>query len=95
MFTIHTIQLRVLIRKVFNLINFYIAMNFEYEIMICRRARNLSEETGSEINMIQYMKGDERYVFLYDDSSWGECLTTLGRLAEHPELKFTWYVFRF
>jgi hypothetical protein len=37
------------------------------------------------------VKGKERYVFLYDDSSRAETLRTLGRYASNPELSFTWY----
>lgn len=36
-------------------------------------------------------KGEERYVFLFDDAHRAETLRTLGRFASHPELSFTWY----
>ena len=44
-----------------------------------------------EINVLALVKGEERYVFLYDDASRAETLRTLGRFASNPELSFTWY----
>ncbi len=44
-----------------------------------------------EINVLALVKGEERYVFLYDDSNRIETLRTLGRYAANPELSFTWY----
>ncbi len=41
------------------------------------------------IKMLQ--KGDERYVFTYDDAARGELLRTLGRFASSTELSFSWY----
>ena len=46
---------------------------------------------GQDINVLALVKGSERYVFLYDDSSRAETLRTLGRYASNPELSFTWY----
>lgn len=46
---------------------------------------------GQEINVLALVKGNERYVFLYDDASRCEALRTLGRFASNPELSFTWY----
>ena len=43
------------------------------------------------INVLALVKGNERYVFLYDDESRAECLRVLGRFASNPELSFTWY----
>lgn len=43
------------------------------------------------INVLALLKGDERYVFLYDDCSIEQVLQTLGRYAADPELSFTWY----
>ena len=36
-------------------------------------------------------KGDDCYVFVYDDASRAELLRTLSRFASDPELNFTWY----
>lgn len=44
-----------------------------------------------DINVLALVKGEERYVFLYDDASRAETLRTLGRFASNPELSFTWY----
>lgn len=44
-----------------------------------------------DINVLALVKGSERYVFLYDDSSRAETLRVLGRYASNPELSFTWY----
>ncbi len=44
-----------------------------------------------DINVLALVKGQERYVFLYDDASRAETLRVLGRFASNPELSFTWY----
>ena len=44
-----------------------------------------------DINVLALVKGTERYVFLYDDTSRAETLRTLGRYASNPALSFTWY----
>jgi len=44
-----------------------------------------------DINVLALVKGNERYVFLYDDENRAECLRVLGRYASNPELSFTWY----
>ena len=44
-----------------------------------------------DINVLALVKGNERYIFLYDDASRAEALRTLGRYASNPELSFTWY----
>ena len=46
---------------------------------------------SQDINVLALVKGDERYVFLFDDSNRAETLRTLGRFASNPELSFTWY----
>ena len=46
---------------------------------------------SQDINVLALVKGSERYVFLYDDSSRAETLRTLGRFASNPDLSFTWY----
>jgi hypothetical protein len=44
-----------------------------------------------DINVLALVKGEERYVFLFDDSHKADALRTLGRFASNPELSFTWY----
>ncbi|MHC4398655.1 MAG: hypothetical protein ACYTG0_03150 [Planctomycetota bacterium] len=46
---------------------------------------------AQDINVLALVKGSERYVFLYDDTSRAETLRMLGRYASNPELSFTWY----
>ncbi len=46
---------------------------------------------NQDINVLALVKGSERYVFLYDDSSRAETLRILGRYASNPQLSFTWY----
>ncbi len=47
--------------------------------------------SDQDINVLALVKGDERYVFLYDDASRAATLRTLGRFASDPELSMTWY----
>jgi len=44
-----------------------------------------------DINVLALVKGEERYIFLYDDTNRAETLRTMGRYASDPELSFTWY----
>lgn len=46
---------------------------------------------AGDINIVAIVKGDERYVFMFDDESRAEALRTLGRYASNPELSFSWY----
>ena len=43
------------------------------------------------INVVALAKGDERYVFLYEDHQQLAILRTFGRYASDPALAFTWY----
>ena len=45
----------------------------------------------TEINVLALVKGEERYVFLFDDQNRTETLRQIGRYAANPELSFTWY----
>ena len=46
---------------------------------------------SQDINVLALVKGNERYVFLYNEENRAETLRTLGRYASNPELSFTWY----
>ena len=46
---------------------------------------------SQDINVLALVKGQERYIFLFDDANRAEALRTLGRYASNPELSFTWY----
>lgn len=45
---------------------------------------------ASNINVLALVKGEERYVFIFDDGHRAEVLRTLGRFASTPDLSFTW-----
>lgn len=47
--------------------------------------------SGKEISVLEFVKGEERYVFLYDEQNCTETLRMLGRYAADPQLSFTWY----
>jgi hypothetical protein len=44
-----------------------------------------------DINVLAMIKGEERYIFLYNDDNRIEMLRTLGRYAADPQLSFSWY----
>jgi hypothetical protein len=44
-----------------------------------------------DLNVLALVKGEERYVFLFDDGNRAEALRTLGRFASNPDLSFSWY----
>ena len=46
---------------------------------------------SGEINVLALVKGEERYIFLFDDNHRAETLRTFGRYASNPDLSFTWY----
>ncbi len=46
---------------------------------------------GKEINVLALVKGEEQYIFMFDDSNRTETLRMLGRYAANPELSFSWY----
>jgi len=46
---------------------------------------------SDDINVLALVKGEERYIFLYDDAHRADCLRQLGRFASNPELSFTWF----
>jgi hypothetical protein len=50
-----------------------------------------STDVSQDINVLALVKGEERYIFLFDDEHRAETLRTLGRYASNPELSFTWY----
>ena len=52
-------------------------------------AKRFTVDNG--INAVAVVKGDERYVFLFDDKRRTEVLLTAGRWAANPELSFSWY----
>jgi hypothetical protein len=45
----------------------------------------------AEINVLALVKGEERFIFLFDDGNRDETLRQLARFAADPELDFSWY----
>ncbi len=44
-----------------------------------------------ELNVLALIKGDERYVFVYDDSSRQKLIDSFRDQAADPRLSFTWF----
>lgn len=44
----------------------------------------------SDITTMAMLKGEERYIFLYDDDHKADVLRVFGRFAGNPELSFSW-----
>ena len=44
-----------------------------------------------DINVVALVKGEERYLFLFNDGQKSETLRTLGKYASNPDLSFSWY----
>lgn len=47
--------------------------------------------TAPTVRILALVKGEQRYVFVFDSASRAETLRTLGRFASNPDLDFTWY----
>jgi len=43
------------------------------------------------MNVLTLVKGEERYIFMYDDADLAETIRMFGRFASNKELSFTWY----
>lgn len=50
-----------------------------------------NEVSKNDINILALAKGEERYIFLYNEENRNETLRTLGRFASNSELSFSWY----
>ena len=46
---------------------------------------------SGEINVVALVRGEEQYIFMFDESNRTETLRMLGRYAADPELSMTWY----
>ena len=51
----------------------------------------MGNPVSKDINVVALVKGEERYIFLFNDSQKSETLRTLGRYASDPRLSFSWY----
>lgn len=45
----------------------------------------------TEKNVMALVKGNERYLFVFDEAGKAETLRTFGRFASNTELSFSWY----
>ncbi len=46
---------------------------------------------SNDINVVALVKGEERYIFLFNDGQKSETLRTLGKYASDSKLSFSWY----
>ncbi|MCI0681090.1 MAG: hypothetical protein L0Y71_03215 [Gemmataceae bacterium] len=46
---------------------------------------------ANEVNVLALIKGDERFVFVYDDASRTHLIDAIRDLAADPELSLTWF----
>ena len=46
---------------------------------------------SKDINVLALVKGEERYIFLFNEENRRQTLRLLGRYASNPDLSFTWY----
>ena len=46
---------------------------------------------SGEVNVVALVRGEEQYIFVFDESNRTETLRMLGRYAADPELSFTWF----
>lgn len=45
----------------------------------------------NDIHILGLVKGEERYVFIFDEARRADVMRTLGRFASNPDLSFSWY----
>lgn len=45
----------------------------------------------TEVNVLALVKGEEKFIFLFDDENCDETLRQLARFAANPDLDFSWY----
>jgi hypothetical protein len=50
-----------------------------------------SHEVPREFNILALIKGEERYVFIYDDASRQSLIDTFRSQAADPRLSLTWF----
>lgn len=50
-----------------------------------------NNNTRREKNILILCKGDEKYVFIYDNAGEAETLRKFGQYAANQELSFSWY----
>lgn len=55
------------------------------------RIEHEEPKSAGDIDILALVKGEERYVFMFDAEHRAEALRTLGRFASNPDLSFSWY----
>ena len=50
-----------------------------------------SHHMETEVNVLALVKGEEKFIFLFDDENCDETLRQLARFAANPDLDFSWY----
>jgi hypothetical protein len=55
--------------------------------------RRIFTQSESRLNVVALVKGDENYVFMFDNQleNRAETLRTLGRFASNKDLSFSWH----
>jgi len=46
---------------------------------------------NGEVNVVALVRGEEQYIFVFDEANRTETLRMLGRYAADPQLSFTWF----
>jgi hypothetical protein len=46
---------------------------------------------SGEVSVVALVRGEEQYIFMFDEANRTETLRMLGRYAADPDLSFTWY----
>jgi hypothetical protein len=54
-------------------------------------AKRIPSPEPAEKHVVALLKGEEKYLFIFDDAGKAETLRTLGRFAHNTELSFSWY----
>ena len=48
-------------------------------------------EEERRLNFVGFARGGERYLFFFDDASFGETQRVFRRFARNPDLSFSWF----
>ena len=57
----------------------------------CARAAEEASVASQEFNVLALLKGDERYVYVYDDVSREALVEALHAHAADPQLRLNWF----
>ncbi len=56
-----------------------------------KHAKRTDRVMDTEINVLALVKGEERFIFLFDDTNRDGTLRQLAHFAADPEIDFSWY----